>query len=253
MFARVLAEMFGPVPQAASLVLPTRPLHEMYAEPARRYIEGRGGSVRTGTTAQIVVGHGAVEMIKAGDEQWQSDAVIAAVPWFALPDVFQGATAPLEPMLTHARTTAASPIVTVNLWFDRQVIDEPVVGLPGRTMQWLFDKRVVFGEEASHLSLVSSGAAEIVRRTNPELLALAHAELLEALPAVRSAGLRRGTVIREPRATFSLAPGQPPRPPTRTAIPGLYLAGDWIDTGLPATIEGAVRSGHAAAEAASHS
>ena len=64
------------------------------------------------------------------------------------------------------------------------------------------------------------------------------------------ATLLRGTVIREPRATFSIAPGQPPRPATRTAVPGLYLAGDWIATGLPATIESAVRSGHRAADAA---
>jgi uncharacterized protein with NAD-binding domain and iron-sulfur cluster len=74
--------------------------------------------------------------------------------------------------------------------------------------------------------------------------------LNEALPRVRSASLVRATVIREPRATFSLAPGQPRRPSTRTPVRGLFLAGDWIDTGLPATIEGAVRSGHWAAEAA---
>jgi uncharacterized protein with NAD-binding domain and iron-sulfur cluster len=60
-------------------------------------------------------------------------------------------------------------------------------------------------------------------------------------------------VVREKRATFSVAPGQPPRPETRTAIPGLFLAGDWIDTGLPATIEGAVRSGHMAASLALNS
>ena len=76
-------------------------------------------------------------------------------------------------------------------------------------------------------------------------------ELRGALPRVRDARVVRATVIREPRATFSLAPGQPPRPGTHTNVPGLFLAGDWIDTGLPATIEGAVRSGHRAAEAAS--
>ena len=57
-------------------------------------------------------------------------------------------------------------------------------------------------------------------------------------------------VIREPLATFSLAPGQPPRPGTRTPVRGLYLAGDWIETGLPGTIESAVISGHRAADAA---
>jgi zeta-carotene desaturase len=61
--------------------------------------------------------------------------------------------------------------------------------------------------------------------------------------------MTRGVVVRERRATFSVAPGQPPRPSVETAVSGLFLAGDWIDTGLPATIEGAVMSGHLAADA----
>src|SRR5205085_3228676 len=97
---------------------------------------------------------------------------------------------------------------------------------------------------------VSSGSDEVLKRSNPELVALAHEELLGAVPAARAATLVRGSVIREPRSTFSLAPGQPPRPRTETAVNGLWLAGDWIDTGLPATIEGAVRSGHRAADLA---
>ena len=75
-------------------------------------------------------------------------------------------------------------------------------------------------------------------------------EATAALPAARDAVLERAVVVREKRATFSVAPGQPPRPRTETAIPGFFLAGDWIDTGLPATIESAVVSGHRAADAA---
>jgi hydroxysqualene dehydroxylase len=126
----------------------------------------------------------------------------------------------------------------------------PFVGLPGRTMQWVFEKRIAFGETVSHLSLVSSGADAVVARTNQELIDLALEEVTSALPAAREAAVRRATVVREKRATFSLAPGHPPRPGTRTPISGLLLAGDWIDTGLPATIESAVMSGHWAAEAA---
>ena len=108
----------------------------------------------------------------------------------------------------------------------------------------------MFGGDASHLSLVSSGASPLVHLTNDALIARTHQELLDAIPAVRPAKLVRATVIREPRATFSLAPGQPARPATATPVRGLFLAGDWIDTGLPATIESAVRSGHLAAQAA---
>jgi uncharacterized protein with NAD-binding domain and iron-sulfur cluster len=92
----------------------------------------------------------------------------------------------------------------------------------------------------------------MVRLSNEQLIARAHTELIEALPAVRAASLLRSTVVRERQATFSLAPGQPARPSTETPVKGLFLAGDWIDTGLPATIESAVRSGHRAAHAAMH-
>jgi squalene-associated FAD-dependent desaturase len=248
-FARVLAEMFGADPRAAAIALPTKPLHQMYAEPARLYIEARGGSVRTGTTAKIRAEGDAVLSVDAAGERWDIDTVISAVPWFALPDLIEGRVPALEPTLDRARRMESSPMVTVNLWFDRQVMDEPFVGLPGRAMQWVFDKRTVFGGDASHLSLVASGASPLVHLENDALIARAHDELLDALPAVRPAKLVRATVIREPRATFSLAPGQPARPATATPVRGLFLAGDWIDTGLPATIESAVRSGHLAAHA----
>jgi len=114
-------------------------------------------------------------------------------------------------------------------------------------MQWVFDKRLVLGDDATHLSLVSSGAASILAQPNEAVIRTAHDELLDALPDSRAARLIRATVVREPRATFSLAPGQPARPPAETGVSGLFLAGDWIETGLPATIESAVRSGHRAA------
>jgi zeta-carotene desaturase len=254
-FARVLAEMFGADPRAAAVALPTKPLHLMYAEPAREYIERHGGAVRTGATAKVRVEQDAVVSVEAAGEHWTPTAVISAVPWFALPDLVdltRGHAPALTDTIDQARAMESSPIVTVNLWFDRPVmagIDDPFIGLPGRAMQWVFDKGALFGAEASHLSLVSSGASPLVHLANHELIARAHEELLDVMPAIRNAALKRGTVVREPRATFSLAPGQPRRPPTATPVRGLYLAGDWIDTGLPATIESAVRSGHRAAEA----
>ncbi len=247
-FARVLAEMFGPDPNAAAIVLPTRPLDQMYAEPARAFIERGGGAVRTGSPATVALG-GRSASVESHGERWTPRAVISAVPWFALANLLTGDVAPIADVLDRAGRMTSSPIVTVNLWFDRIVMDQPFVGLPGRDMQWVFDKRLVFGGEASHLSLVSSGASAIVAKTNDELVTAALQELSGALPGVAAARLVRATVIREPRATFSLAPGQPVRPGTLTAVPGFLLAGDWIDTGLPATIESAVRSGHRAADA----
>ncbi len=143
----------------------------------------------------------------------------------------------------------SSPIVTANLWFDRPVLDAPFVGLPGRAFQWAFDRRHVTPGEATYVSMVCSGADDVVDLANDAIVARAHAELRHALPAVARARLVRGTAVRERRATFSLAAGEPARPATATAVPGLFLAGDWIDTGLPATIESAVVSGHRAARA----
>jgi zeta-carotene desaturase len=137
--------------------------------------------------------------------------------------------------------------VTVNLWYDRAVMDDVFVGLPGREMQWVFDKRRAFGEAASHLSLVASGADALVGADNTTLVALAAREVAAAIPGARHAVLKRGTVVREKRATFSLAPGEPARPGVRTPVEGLFLAGDWIATGLPGTIESAAAAGHLAA------
>jgi squalene-associated FAD-dependent desaturase len=248
-FARVLAEMFGDDPRAAAIALPVKPLHLMYAEPARQFIEQAGGTVRTGATARIKVHDDAVVAVESSGEQWSANRVIAAVPWYAMADLFEGEPPALVDVIDRARRMSSSPIVTVNLWFDRGVMDEPFIGLPGRAMQWVFDKRLVFDGELSHLSMVSSGALSSVGVTNMALVAQAHAEILDAMPESRAARLTGATVVREPRATFSLAPGEPARPSTETTVRGLLLAGDWIDTGLPATIESAVRSGHRAAAA----
>ena len=145
---------------------------------------------------------------------------------------------------------ASSPIVTVNLWFDRPILDEPFVGLPGRAMQWVFDKRPVFGDGG--VAPVAGLERRVAARWNANARAhrpRASTSCSRRFPAPVQRSCCAATVVREPRATFSLAPGQPQRPGTETAVRGLFLAGDWIDTGLPATIESAVRSGHRAADA----
>lgn len=247
-FVRVLHEMFTGNRSAASIALPNKPLNETYAHPARRYIESRGGEVRINALARIRIENGRVAGVDVRGAPIAATTVIAAVPWFGLEPLFAGDVEPLRPTIDTASAIDSKPIVTVNLWYDRTVMDEPFVGLPGRSMQWVFDKRHAFGERASHLSLVASAADVLAGRTAAELIDTASREVADALPAARGATLRRATVIREKRATFSLAPGQPPRPGVVTPIRGLYLAGDWIDTGLPGTIESAAVAGHKAAE-----
>jgi squalene-associated FAD-dependent desaturase len=249
-FVRVLAEMFGPDPQAASIAFPAVPLDAMYVAPSREFLEARGGQVWTKALARVVVENGRAVGVRArGGREIRAGAIVSAVPWFALRQLFDGVPPGLHPVVADASRMGSYPIVTVNLWFDRGVLETPFVGLPGRTMQWAFDRSAIAGAQRPHLSLVSSGAAGVAGQSNAAIVTLALRELRDAVPAARSAAVRKASVVRERRATFSLAPGQPPRPPAHTPLDRFYLAGDWTDTGLPGTIESAAMSGHRAAEA----
>lgn len=253
-FARVLAEMFGGGPRAAAIGLPVRPLDRMYAEPAREYIQHRGGEVRINAQASVAgvtPDGGRVAALDVRGERITAGAFISAVPWFAIADLFARVPLPgsLARTVDAARRTPALPIVTVNLWYDRPVMQEAFVGLAESDIHWIFDKRAVLGGDASHLSIVTSAAEALAPLGNEELIALAAARVRDALPDAARARLIRGVVVRERRATFSVAPGVPPRPAVTTGLDNFFLAGDWIDTGLPGTIESAVRAGHQAAAA----
>jgi hydroxysqualene dehydroxylase len=248
MFGEVLRRTLTAERKDSSLGLVLRALDELYAIPAKAYIERSGGEVRANAVARVRADF-APASVRIKGELLHPHAVICATAWYSLPTLFENSPPALASLIRAAESTDASPILTINLWFDRSVTSSPFIGLPGRSMQWVFDKRALFGEATSHVSLVSSGAAALVNQSNQQLVDLALDELKAAMPAVRSATVRRAVVVREKRATFSVAPGQPARPQTGTPVPGLFLAGDWIDTGLPATIESAVISGHAAANA----
>jgi zeta-carotene desaturase len=140
-----------------------------------------------------------------------------------------------------------SPITGVHLWFDRPVMDIPYATLLDRTIQWAFNK-----DEGRYLQVVVSASRSLIEMGRQAVIDLAIRELAEFFPRVREAALVKAHVVKEVRATFSARTGlEEQRPPARTAIPNLFLAGDWTRTGWPATMEGAARSGYLAAEAVS--
>jgi len=248
-FARVLGELFGPRVEDSAIGLPKVPLDELYAEPARSFVQDRRGSVFVKSPARVRT-RGSLQpfTVTAGDQEIEARAVISAVPWHAVARIWiDDPPSGIRPVLADAAAMKSSPIVTVNFWFDGPVMAEPFVGLVGGPMHWVFDKSAIFGSAAGHLSIVASGADELASMDNPSITRMALEHLAGALPGARSRQLLRSVVVREHRATFSLAPGQPRRPQAETAVSGFYLAGDWTDTGLPGTIEGAVKSGHRAA------
>jgi len=155
---------------------------------------------------------------------------------------------------------SSSPILGVNLWLDREIVDAPFVGLLGTTLHWLFNKGDMLSASkspeargpraAAYLALVASGARGLVDRDAPSLIELALGDLRSVFPRARNARLVHATVVKEREATTSPAVGwESLRPGPRTAKRRLLLAGDWTATGLPATIESAAMSGHLAASA----
>lgn len=254
-FVRVLGELFAPDPKAAAIGLPSVPLDDLYAEPTRSFLESARGRVLVKTRATVTLdGYGAVAGVRAGDQTISAPVVVSAVSWRSFARIWDDAPpTSLESVAANAAAMGDSPIVTVNLWCTPESVSPlpaPFVGFVDGPMHWVFDKSRIFQEAAGHLSIVSSGADAILRLGNEELTGLAADQLRREIPGMRGLQVRRSVVIREPRATFSLAPGGPQRPAARTDLTGFFIAGDWTDTGLPGTIEGAVRSGYAAAEAA---
>jgi uncharacterized protein with NAD-binding domain and iron-sulfur cluster len=142
-----------------------------------------------------------------------------------------------------------SPIVNLHVVYDRRVLAEPFAAGVHTPVQWIFDRSASAGLDAGQYLVVSLSAAEAeLDMTVEDLRARYLRALAELLPAAAGAGVETFFVTRDHAATFRAVPGaRALRPGLRTAIPGLVLAGSWTDTGWPATMEGAVRSGRAAA------
>jgi zeta-carotene desaturase len=141
------------------------------------------------------------------------------------------------------------PILGVHLWFDRPVITESHAAFLDGPLQWIFRK------DASGAAVhgVISAARDWVDRPHSQLLQVFEAQIRRTLPSAQDASLLRGVVVVEKRATFSPLPGvdrlRPSQQPDSEGISNLFLAGDYTQTGWPATMEGAVRSGYLAADA----
>jgi len=218
--------------------IPAVPLADLYSEESWSNYPSVRIEHRT-TVKQLCFENGRVTGMMLGDESLrQAGAYILAVPFERV-----AALAPGLPLELSAFSHA--PITGIHLWFDRPVTDLPHATLLDRTIQWMFNKH-----EGRHIQLVVSASRTLTEMPRADVIELALKELKEFFPRAAEANLERAHVVKEVRATFSAAPGlESKRPLNRTAIPNLFLAGDWTQSGWPATMEGAVRSGYLAAEA----
>lgn len=248
--ALVFRDSFLKSAEAGEMGLPAVPLTELY-EAAGEYIRARGGEVRMRAGVQSVAADAeGVRLCVAGNEE-QFGAAVMAVPFQTLGAMLpeDAAGAELKRLLTRFQT---SPITGVHFWFDREISDLDHAVLLERTIQWMFHKSRIQGRagEGSYVELVISSSKCLVNQSRQAILDLALKELGEFFPKVREAEVVKATVIKEVYATYAPLPGTDAhRPSQTTAWPNLFLAGDYTQTGWPATMEGAVRSGYMAAEA----
>ncbi|MFD0022681.1 hydroxysqualene dehydroxylase HpnE [Streptomyces sp. NPDC058382] len=236
---------------AADIGWASVPLGEVHDTLSRKALDSAG--VRTelrtkaGSLTRTDDGRWCVD---TGTERIEADTVVLAVPQRETHDLLpQGALDAPERLLE----IGTSPILNVHVVYDRKVLKQPFFAALGSPVQWVFDRTEASGltGPGQYLAVSQSAADEEIDLPVAELRERYLPELERLLPAARGAGIRDFFVTRERTATFAPAPGVGRlRPGTRTRAPGLFLAGAWTATGWPATMEGAVRSGAGAADAA---
>ena len=250
-FARVLRLALFTSPADSCLAVPSRGLSDCYTDAARDYITARGGRVEfSRSVAGLVVADGACRGVRLADGSTvEAETVISAVPWYEFVRIVPGDLLRGEAYFTDIVSLRPAPIISITIWFERAITELDFVGLRGTTIQWLFNRSKITGGNDHCYSLVLSGAHEHISHSKEELLALARQDLAELFPESRAAKVLHSLVIKERFATFSPCVGVDQlRPAAKSPVRGLYLAGDWTATGLPATIEGAVQSGYTAAQ-----
>ena len=222
---------------AYEMGIPDVPLGQLYGSEAWSRIGNVEIHLRSAID-EVRIENGRVQAVTTGGRELEADAYVCALP-------FERAGVMLPELDLDLSGFEHSPITGIHLWFDRPITDLPHATLLDRTIQWMFNK-----SEGRYIQLVVSASRSLTPMPRAEIIELALSELAEFFPAAREAKLEKAHVVKEVRATFSALPNlESYRPPSRTTIPNLFLAGDWTRSGWPATMEGAVRSGYLAAEA----
>ena len=226
-------------------------LADTIGEPAERALSGAGVEFRLGWRATAVRRTEAgLEVEGVHGEGLSAEAVVLALPHARAAGLLEGL---LPELAGRIRGLGSSPIINLHVVFDRVVCEEPFAAGVNTPVQYLFDRSAAARAPAGtqYLAVSLSGAEREMQLSADALRERYIPALKELLPAAREAKVESFLATREHAATFRAAPGTAAlRPGPHTAVPGLVLAGSWTDTSWPATLEGAVISGHAAASAA---
>jgi protoporphyrinogen oxidase len=235
---------------------PTVDLDTLYVDGALRLFERTGVDVRYRAVARrIVISDGAVSGVLLADgTTLPADAVVCAVPNSGLGGLLDDLPENAE-IYSAADKLGYTPIVSTNLYLDRALgTESEFEGLIGGTgvIDEVFDRQLMHGRRTDRAwlyCLTTSGAYEQIHKSNDEIVDEQMALLRQYYPVARDAKVVQAQVVKMPKATFSQTVGMDSlRPPQRTSVPSLVLAGDWTATDWSATMESAVQSAAKAVE-----
>jgi protoporphyrinogen oxidase len=242
----ILRRAFG-VWGMSRIAIPTVGLTDLLVEPVLKYLTSGGAVIQMNQRVEKI--HRNANRVTGVQTQdgkiWTADAVICALP----PRIVSR----LLPGLTQADRLNFSGIVSVYLWLDGDITSAYFMGLLDTHAQWFFNRPALFRlsqKKAGAIALVISGADDYMETPKDQIVKMITDDLSRTFPEFSKRKILNTVVIKEKYATLSHQPGQLRyRPTPQTTLENLYLAGDWVNTGLPATIESATASAHARAGA----
>jgi zeta-carotene desaturase len=254
--AKVIRELFLNSAQAGAMGMSSVPLSELYAG-AEQFLRERGGEVVFNAGAESAEWDEETSLwtlpMRVG--VLVADYLVLALPFEAMAKLLPQMPAAdgVEALAKQIERQEHGPICSVHLWFDREITELEHAVLLDREIHWMYNKsRLQPGRNAngSYIELVVSASHKFAALSREEAIDLAVVELKEFFPALAGAKLEKAALVKEVRATFTVPPGiDAARPGSVSPWPHCVLAGDWIATGWPSTMESAARSGHLAAEA----
>jgi zeta-carotene desaturase len=257
---QVFHELFLKNSRGSRQGIPTQPLSEFYAHVAQLAVkQGPTLHLRASIDRIQQLADGSWQAIDSNYEGYTACNIILALPFEQSARLL--ATLPEDSpqriqLLPCFKHFTSAPFTTIHLWLDHSITDLDQAALLDSRIQWMFNKSRIRRDEpgesekpGQYLEIVIAASFAELHRTRENILSSAVEELSTFFPAMRQTRILKSGILKEARATFSVTPGLDAHRPTSDAGNGLFLAGDWIRTGWPSTMEGAARSGRLAAEA----
>ncbi|MBI4401257.1 MAG: FAD-dependent oxidoreductase [Nitrospirae bacterium] len=253
MLMAMLARCFLSARRDSRIAIPSRSLHELLLDPARDALTRAGAIIRLETVSEQIRfdAHRITGVQLRTGEAISADWYVAALPHRSLGPLLPERVLTRFSYFQHVTKLADSPALAVHLWLEHPPPTPRLMLLAGETFHWLICRADQQTERPGTLvSLVATGRPELLERPDLELLDAALAEVGRAVPTLSAPKAQIHRIMREPHAFLTALPGTSARRPLQQSpFPNLFLAGDWTDTGLPATLESAILSGDLCAKA----